>query len=72
MEDVNFESFREDHEFLEGVLLDRSAPYIDFGLARYGLNHNVAQKLHIRGDEGLRSLLAIAPHSYRTRCIPRE
>jgi hypothetical protein len=59
---VNHEGFREDHEFVENVLLDRCDPYIDFGLARYGLDHKVPQKLYDRGDEGLRcTILANTP-----------
>src|SRR6266496_5154321 len=60
--DVNHECFN-DHEFVESALLHREDPYIDFGLARYGLDHKVAHQLYARGDEGLRcTILANVPN----------
>jgi hypothetical protein len=61
--DVNHEIIAQEHEFVESVLLDRCDPYIDFGLARYGLDHKVARKLYDRSDEGLRcTILANIPN----------
>jgi hypothetical protein len=75
--DVNRASRFEEHEFLESVLLDRCDPHIDFGLARYGLDHKVAHRLYDRGDEGLRcTILASAPHGgfdhYRSMFVVAE
>jgi hypothetical protein len=52
----------EESEAFEEALLARGDPYIDFGLAQYGVSRSVAKKLYEGGDEGLRcTILANSP-----------
>jgi hypothetical protein len=55
--------FRSDFSFQEQALALRNDPYIDFGLARYGMNTDAAKEVYARGDTAIRlTFLAYFPN----------
>jgi hypothetical protein len=60
---LKFSSFRNRQEEEEETLVSRNDPYIDFGLARFGIEEKACKRVYERGDIGIRcTFLASFPN----------
>jgi hypothetical protein len=54
---------RSENSHQEQILYQRNDPYVEFGLARYGVNEAVATEIYLKGDLGIRcTILAHFPN----------
>src|SRR5216684_226573 len=53
----------DDHTYEEEALAGRNDPYIDFGLARYGISEKACRAVFLRGDSDIKTtFLACFPN----------